>query len=70
MSRCSICDYLDGYGSELTDKGPGRAKVHWHTKAKQFVCTDCSSSIQEVKNEFTLDDHWYFHVFDVKAIAK
>lgn len=64
-SRCVICDYLEGHGSELHDI-PNRwnKRVKWRTKHNEYQCDDCYNSIKEVNyknhdyssNEFLFDD--------------
>ena len=56
MARCVICDYVDGYGSELTDRGPLNNRVIFNTKRQEFVCTDCSSMISETISEMSEED--------------
>lgn len=52
MARCAVCDYVDGYGSELTDRGPFNNRVIFNTKRQEFLCTDCSSSITDTLLDF------------------
>jgi hypothetical protein len=51
MARCSICDYVDGFGSEYTMKGPFGNRVIFNEKRQEFLCTDCNHSIFETINE-------------------
>ena len=57
MSRCVICDYLEGHGSELHDI-PNRwnKRVKWRPTHKEFQCDDCFNAVREVKQEFYSKD--------------
>ena len=50
MSRCVICDYLQGYGSELHDE-PNRwnKRVKWRHQYNEYQCDDCFREIVDIK---------------------
>jgi len=52
MSRCTICDYLQGYGSELHDI-PNRwnKRVKWRLKFNEYQCDDCYNEIKGLEWE-------------------
>lgn len=56
-SRCAICDYLEGHGSELLDI-PNRwnKRVRWRTKHNEYQCDDCFNEIRGVNYEYSKND--------------
>lgn len=60
-NRCAICDYLEGYGSELYNIPNDRRKVEFRKEHNEFQCDECFHSIRYVyyrktKLEETVDD--------------
>lgn len=51
INRCVICDYVSGYGSDYTMKGPFGNKVLFNEKRQEYICTECSSVIHDTINE-------------------
>lgn len=49
MSRCVICDYLQGHGSELLDiPNKWNKRVKWRERYKEFQCDDCFKEVREL----------------------
>ena len=49
MSRCSICDYLEGHGSELHDlPNKWNKRVRWRPRHNEFQCDDCFKEIKDL----------------------
>ena len=47
-NRCAICDYLEGFGSELYSIFNDGRKVHWREEYSEYQCDDCFHSIRYV----------------------
>ena len=41
MSRCIICDYLEGFGSDLYSIPNDHRKVRFRSKFNEFQCDTC-----------------------------
>lgn len=41
MSRCNICDYLEGYGSDLYSIPNDHRKVRFRHKFNEYQCDEC-----------------------------
>lgn len=46
-NRCSVCDLLDGYGSELYENYHRNNRVRWRPIAKEYICDDCARMISD-----------------------
>lgn len=57
MSRCAICNHLEGYSSS-SDPFVLRhsARVKWRDEFSEFQCDDCYSSVNNTTLEMMLDD--------------
>lgn len=59
MSRCNICDHLEGYGSEVDVFSNPYKKVRYRPVLKEYLCDDCANSIQAAVVEMKIDDDTY-----------
>jgi uncharacterized protein YlaI len=45
MSRCNICDHLEGFGSSLNILGNIHNRVKFRPQVNEYLCDDCADSI-------------------------
>jgi uncharacterized protein YlaI len=63
-NRCSVCDLLDGFGSELYENYHRNNRVRWRPIAKEYICDECAKSISDTLYEQEYDqtlERWVNH---------